>query len=34
MFVKTLPNMFTVGNLFLGIIAIIFAFHDQWQYAR
>jgi len=33
MFVKTLPNMFTVGNLFLGIIAIIFAFHDQWQYA-
>ena len=33
MFAKTLPSMFTVGNLFLGIIAIIFAVHDQWQYA-
>ena len=33
MFAKTLPSIFTVGNLFLGIIAIIFAIHGEWQYA-
>jgi len=31
MFVKALPNMLTVSNLFLGIVAIIFAFQgDQY----
>lgn len=33
MFAKTLPSMFTVGNLFLGIVAIIVAFQGHWQYA-
>jgi CDP-diacylglycerol--serine O-phosphatidyltransferase len=35
MFVKTLPNMLTIGNLFLGIIAIILAFQgpDYVDYA-
>ncbi|MGI6128267.1 MAG: CDP-diacylglycerol--serine O-phosphatidyltransferase [Planifilum sp.] len=33
MFAKTLPSMFTVGNLFLGIIAIILSVHGEWQYA-
>jgi len=28
MFVKALPSMLTVGNLFLGIVAIVFAFQD------
>jgi len=29
MFVKSLPNMLTVSNLFLGIVAIIFAFQGD-----
>lgn len=33
MFARALPNCFTVGNLFLGIISIILAFQQQWQYA-
>ncbi|BCJ87365.1 CDP-diacylglycerol--serine O-phosphatidyltransferase [Effusibacillus dendaii] len=33
MFVKALPSAFTLGNLFLGIIAIILAFNDQFDYA-
>lgn len=33
MFARALPSFFTVGNLFLGIISIILAFHKQWQYA-
>jgi CDP-diacylglycerol--serine O-phosphatidyltransferase len=30
---KAVPSVFTVGNLFLGIIAIIFAFEGKWDYA-
>jgi CDP-diacylglycerol--serine O-phosphatidyltransferase len=30
---KSLPSVFTVGNLFLGIIAIILAFQEQPEYA-
>ncbi|TCS94232.1 CDP-diacylglycerol--serine O-phosphatidyltransferase [Hazenella coriacea] len=33
MFAKALPSCFTVGNLFLGIISIILAIQDSWQYA-
>lgn len=33
MFARALPSCFTVGNLFLGIIAIILAIHQSWQYA-
>lgn len=33
MFAKALPSCFTVGNLFLGIMSIILAFQEQWQYA-
>jgi len=33
MFAKALPSCFTVGNLFLGIMSIILAFQQQWQYA-
>ncbi|RAL23220.1 CDP-diacylglycerol--serine O-phosphatidyltransferase [Thermoflavimicrobium daqui] len=33
MFARALPNFFTVGNLFLGIIAILFAFQGHWKYA-
>ena len=29
MFAKSLPNLFTIGNLFLGFIAIIFVFHGK-----
>jgi CDP-diacylglycerol--serine O-phosphatidyltransferase len=29
MFVKSLPNMLTISNLFLGIVAIIFAFQGN-----
>jgi CDP-diacylglycerol--serine O-phosphatidyltransferase len=30
---KSLPSVFTVGNLFLGIVAIILAFQEQPEYA-
>lgn len=33
MFARVLPNLFTVGNLSLGIIAIILAFERQETYA-
>lgn len=33
MFTRALPNLFTVGNLFLGIMAILLAVHDKWHYA-
>ncbi|MBA4602997.1 CDP-diacylglycerol--serine O-phosphatidyltransferase [Thermoactinomyces mirandus] len=33
MFAKVLPSCFTIGNLFLGIIAIILAFQNSWEYA-
>jgi CDP-diacylglycerol--serine O-phosphatidyltransferase len=33
MFARALPSLFTVGNLFLGIISIILVFHQHWQYA-
>ncbi|WEK53837.1 MAG: CDP-diacylglycerol--serine O-phosphatidyltransferase [Candidatus Cohnella colombiensis] len=29
MITKSIPNMFTIGNLFLGIIAIIMAFNNE-----
>jgi CDP-diacylglycerol--serine O-phosphatidyltransferase len=29
MIARSIPNLFTIGNLFLGIIAIIMAFNDQ-----
>ncbi|WP_054951025.1 CDP-diacylglycerol--serine O-phosphatidyltransferase [Numidum massiliense] len=31
--IRMLPNMFTIGNLFLGMVALFLAFNDQWQYA-
>lgn len=33
MFARALPSCLTVGNLFLGIMSIIFALQNQWQYA-
>lgn len=33
MFAKVLPNLFTVGNLFLGIMAILLAMNSHWEYA-
>lgn len=33
MFVKSLPSMFTIGNLFLGIVSLILAFNQQFGYA-
>jgi CDP-diacylglycerol--serine O-phosphatidyltransferase len=33
MFARALPSCFTVGNLFLGIVSIILAIQDSWQYA-
>lgn len=33
MFARALPSCFTVGNLFLGIMSIILAIQDSWQYA-
>lgn len=33
MFARALPSCFTVGNLFLGIMSIILAYQQQWQYA-
>lgn len=29
MITKSIPNLFTIGNLFLGVIAIIMAFNDE-----
>lgn len=29
MFTKSLPNVFTIGNLFLGVLSIILAFNDR-----
>lgn len=29
MFTKSIPNIFTIGNLTLGVIAIILAFHNE-----
>ena len=33
MLTKSLPSFFTVGNLFLGIVAIILVFNNQPDYA-
>ncbi|WP_044641855.1 CDP-diacylglycerol--serine O-phosphatidyltransferase [Risungbinella massiliensis] len=33
MLARALPSIFTVGNLFLGIMAIILAVRDRWDYA-
>jgi CDP-diacylglycerol--serine O-phosphatidyltransferase len=33
MFAKVLPNLFTVGNLFLGVMAILLAMNNHWEYA-
>jgi CDP-diacylglycerol--serine O-phosphatidyltransferase len=33
MFARALPSLFTVGNLFLGIMAILLAMEDHWDYA-
>lgn len=33
MFARVLPNLFTVGNLFLGIMAILLAMNTHWEYA-
>ena len=33
MFAKSLPNLFTIGNLALGIISIIFVFNGEVEFA-
>lgn len=33
MITKSIPNLFTIGNLFLGIISIILVFNDEYDYA-
>lgn len=33
MITKSIPNLFTIGNLFLGIISIMFAFNDNYSFA-
>jgi CDP-diacylglycerol--serine O-phosphatidyltransferase len=33
MFARVLPNLFTVGNLFLGVMAILLAMNNHWEYA-
>lgn len=33
MFAKALPSFFTVGNLFLGMMAILLAMENHWEYA-
>ncbi|WP_028777665.1 CDP-diacylglycerol--serine O-phosphatidyltransferase [Shimazuella kribbensis] len=33
MFARVLPNLFTVGNLFLGVMAILLAINNHWEYA-
>lgn len=30
---KAIPNAFTLGNLFMGVLAITFAMEGSWQYA-
>ncbi|MCS1352505.1 CDP-diacylglycerol--serine O-phosphatidyltransferase [Mechercharimyces sp. CAU 1602] len=32
MMARALPSILTVGNLFLGIMAMILAFHGEWRY--
>lgn len=32
MFARALPSIFTVGNLFLGIVAMILAIQGEWKY--
>ncbi|WP_338553312.1 CDP-diacylglycerol--serine O-phosphatidyltransferase [Paenibacillus sp. KS-LC4] len=33
MFIKSIPSLFTVGNLFLGVIAIIMVFNEKPEFA-
>lgn len=33
MFIKSIPNLFTIGNLFLGVVAIILVFNERPEYA-
>lgn len=33
MITKSIPSLFTVGNLFLGIISIMLAFHNNYDLA-
>jgi CDP-diacylglycerol--serine O-phosphatidyltransferase len=33
MFARSLPNIFTIGNLFLGIVSIIFVFNNEPEIA-
>lgn len=33
MITKSIPSLFTIGNLFLGIISIMLAFHDDYNLA-
>ena len=33
MFARSLPNVFTIGNLFLGIVSIIFVFNNEPEIA-
>ena len=33
MIAKSIPNLFTIANLFIGIVAIIFVFNKQPDYA-
>src|SRR5699024_1207455 len=32
MLARALPNIFTVGNLFLGIMAMLLALQGEWKY--
>lgn len=33
MIARALPSCLTVGNLLLGIVSILLAFQDSWEYA-
>lgn len=33
MIVKSLPSLFTIGNLFLGIVSLVLAFNQEFEYA-
>lgn len=33
MIVKSLPSLFTIGNLFLGIVSLVLAFNQEFGYA-
>ncbi|WP_020620108.1 CDP-diacylglycerol--serine O-phosphatidyltransferase [Paenibacillus daejeonensis] len=33
MITKSIPNLFTIGNLFLGVVAIILVFNERPEYA-